>query len=76
MNVVVNKGIYSGYNSLERWNKMFDEEKPIKQRCEGCEYCKRVYAQNNFRFNGCYHRPYTGKWVAEIKDCPKGSVEK
>lgn len=49
---------------------MFEDCKSIKERCEGCEYRKRVYAQNNYSFYGCYHRPYIGKRVAEIKECP------
>lgn len=48
-----------------------DETEETKPRCQGCEHIKRVYAQNDFSFQGCYHRPYTGKWVAEIKNCPK-----
>lgn len=49
---------------------MFEYCKSIKERCEGCEYRKRVYAQNNYSFYGCYHRPYIGKQVVEIKECP------
>ncbi|MCX4271893.1 MAG: hypothetical protein OSJ71_06490 [Acetatifactor sp.] len=56
---------------------MFEEDKTeeTKPRCQDCEHRKRVYAQNNFTFWGCYHRPYTGKRVAEIKDCPKKENE-
>jgi len=50
---------------------LFEPEKIKHQRCKGCEFLKTVYAQNNFRFYGCYCKPYRGKWVAEIKDCPK-----
>lgn len=50
---------------------MFEPEEHVKGRCEGCEYRKRVHAQNNYSFYGCYYRPYSGKRVAEIKDCPK-----
>lgn len=50
---------------------MFEPEEYVKGRCDGCEYRKRVYAQGSYSFYGCYHRPYTGKRVAEIKDCPK-----
>ena len=50
---------------------MLETEESVKSRCDGCNYRMRVYAQNNFSFYGCYHRPYIGKWVAEIKDCPK-----
>lgn len=41
-------------------------------RCNPCEYAERVTAQDGFTFLGCTHNPYHGKWVAEIKDCPKG----
>lgn len=49
----------------------FEYDKYNKQRCEDCEYKRLVHASGGFSFNGCYHRPYTGKRVAEIKDCPK-----
>lgn len=55
---------------------MFDiEEKPKQERCENCNYKHTVYANGGFQFYGCYHSPYTGKRVAEIKDCPKGGGE-
>lgn len=41
-------------------------------RCNHCKYGKVVTAYDGYMFFGCYHRPYTGKRVAEIKDCPKG----
>lgn len=50
---------------------MFEQDDVKKQRCEGCKYGKSVHANGGFSFKGCYHRPYNGKWVAEIKDCPK-----
>lgn len=43
-------------------------------RCKDCKYAKAVVATGQFRFLGCYHSPYFGKWVAEIKDCPKREV--
>lgn len=55
---------------------MFDPEEVTKSRCEGCEYRRKVYAQNNYSFYGCYHHPYIGKRVAEIKECPKAEVIK
>lgn len=39
-------------------------------RCKPCQYGKVVVAQNEYMFLGCYHRPFTGKRVAEIKQCP------
>lgn len=52
-----------------------DEEKEIRPRCYGCEYRHIVHANGGFSFYGCYCRPYNGKRVAEIKDCPKGNGE-
>ena len=49
----------------------FEDDKQNKQRCCGCKYKRPVHASGDFFFNGCYHRPYKGKWVANIKDCPK-----
>lgn len=40
-------------------------------RCKGCEYCKSVVASPDWQFFGCYHQPFKGQWVVEIKDCPK-----
>lgn len=53
---------------------MFESETVVKPRCEGCEYRKIVHAQNNFTVYGCYHHPYIGKWVAEIRECPKTEI--
>lgn len=43
---------------------------PIDGRCKGCEYCEPLNG-GGWGFFGCYHEPYKGKWVCEIKDCPK-----
>ena len=51
-------------------DEFFDNKHP-NGRCEGCEFCKPIYANGGWRFFGCHHQPYHGKWVAEIKDCPK-----
>lgn len=40
-------------------------------RCKPCDYGKVVVANGGFAFLGCFCEPYKGKWVAEIKDCPK-----
>lgn len=40
-------------------------------RCKDCEHAKELNATMNWKFIGCTHEPYKGKWVAEIKDCPK-----
>jgi len=39
-------------------------------RCKDCEYAK-IMSAGNWSFIGRKHKPYRGKWVAEIKDCPK-----
>jgi hypothetical protein len=46
-----------------------------KGRCHPCEYARAVFAQDQSMFLGCYHEPYRGKWVAEIKDCPKAGEQ-
>ena len=40
-------------------------------RCNDCKSCKIVYCNGGYCFFGCFHKPYHGKWVGEIKDCPK-----
>lgn len=42
-------------------------------RCRNCIDAHIVPSTGGFMFLGCYHEPYNGKWVAEIKDCPKES---
>lgn len=44
-------------------------------RCDLCRYGHLVYANGRWSFYECYHNPYSGKWVAEIKDCPIASEE-
>ena len=53
---------------------MFEKIEPKKQRCKGCEYCKEISA-GSWSFYGCNCELYRGKWVAEIKDCPKKEKE-
>ena len=43
-----------------------------KGRCNPCKYARAVVASGEYIFLGCHHKPYKGKNVAEIKDCPKG----
>jgi hypothetical protein len=43
-------------------------------RCKNCNYARCVTATGGFMFLGCYCRPYNGKRVTEIKDCPKEVV--
>ena len=40
-------------------------------RCKHCPFAHVVTAWGQWQFVGCYHEPYKGRWVAEIKDCPK-----
>ena len=47
-----------------------------KERCDGCKHCKLVHSNGGFSFYGCRYKPYHGKWVAEIKDCPKAIGER
>lgn len=42
-----------------------------KAKCEKCEFVDKLAADSWFRFLGCRHKPYHGKWVAEIEVCPK-----
>ena len=59
-------------------SKPLDDQKkmnlPENHRCYGCEECKGVSAWN-FDFLGCYMPPYKGKWINEIRLCPKGSYD-
>lgn len=50
---------------------IFPDETQTKERCKNCKYNKRINAQGNWWFNACYCKPYRGKRVTEIKDCPK-----
>lgn len=36
-----------------------------------CKFAKYVGTGHGWGFLGCYHAPYTGKRVSEIKDCSK-----
>jgi hypothetical protein len=44
-------------------------------RCKNCQYADVVNGMDGFMFLGCRHAPYKGKWVAEIKSCPKKGEE-
>ena len=39
--------------------------------CKNCDHIKTVHATGGFKFKGCYCHPYKGKWIVEIKECPK-----
>ena len=36
-----------------------------------CEHCHGITAQDGWKFKGCFCSPFKGKFVAEIKECPK-----
>ena len=42
------------------------------KRCEGCKCANIVHATGGFKFLGCSHKPYKGKWIIEIESCPLG----
>ena len=39
----------------------------ILKNCTRCEECYKI-AKHMY---GCGHKPYKGKWIAEIEECPK-----
>lgn len=41
--------------------------------CSKCKYGQRTSAWK-INFIGCTHKPYKGKWVAEIDECPKNVI--
>lgn len=54
--------------------KMTEQGKVVeqkKQRCDGCNKAYKRIATDGFEFIGCFQKPYRGKWVGEIKTCPK-----
>lgn len=41
-------------------------------RCKGCQFARSINSTpGGWEFVGCTHEPYQGKWVAEIKECPR-----
>lgn len=46
-----------------------DKAYNVEGRCKGCNYVRIVWA-GNWSFPGCCHKPYRGKWCAEIEECP------
>ena len=56
-------------------NDFFEYDNQPRGRCCGCPECRTVYAKGGWSFLGCYHKPYHGKWVAEIQECPKNKEE-
>lgn len=40
-------------------------------RCKACKYARCITCNGGYMFLGCTHKPYRGKNISEIKDCPK-----
>lgn len=49
----------------------FNKALEIAMRCDGCKYAQHIYANDGWSFIGCKHKPYRGKWIVEIEECPK-----
>lgn len=47
------------------------ERKKKTKNCKECKYARYIYATGGWSFVGCIYHPYKGKWVREIKDCPR-----
>lgn len=45
------------------------------QHCLQCEHSKTKYDQYGSKYCYCFLNPDKGKWVAEIKECPKSRKE-
>lgn len=45
-------------------------------QCEFCDFAMCIDKWGERKILGCKHEPYKGKWIAEIKECPKGGGEK
>lgn len=43
------------------------------KECKKCKYIRKIYANDGFSFLGCNYAPYRGKWITEIKACPKNN---
>lgn len=56
-------------------NDFFEYDNHSRGRCDGCCDCRIIQANGGWSFNGCFHEPYHGKWVAEIENCPKVKEE-
>lgn len=55
---------------MENRKSVFDIADIPPSLCIGCKYCKRIDADPDWKFYGCFKSPYNGKWIAEIKECP------
>lgn len=44
----------------------------VIKRYQGCEYEKIITAQDGHKFAGCIKKPYRGKLVGGIINCPIG----
>lgn len=67
----------------QTWKDIDAIEKPRKdpekieeaENCKHCRWCRLVGTATGWSFYGCDYEPYHGKWIAEIKECPKESEE-
>lgn len=55
--------------------QFFKYTKASEDRCSNCKFRKLTYTNGGWSFYGCCHEPYKGKWIAEIKDCPRKGAE-
>lgn len=46
------------------------------EQCKGCPRLHHMHDQIGWWFYGCGHAPYHGKFIAEIKECPKDKEDK
>ena len=53
----------------------FEKKDYPRGRCNPCRHAREVETTGQWSFLGCYHPPYHGKWVAEIKECPRCAGE-
>ncbi len=44
-------------------------------RCKDCLFSKVVVANGQWAFLGCHHKPFHGRPVSEIRECPKGEED-
>ena len=45
-------------------------------QCQYCDFAMFIDQWGKRKILGCKHEPYKGKWIAEIKECPKKGGEK
>lgn len=58
---------------LARQKKEREKNKVSRERDSRCSHCSSsrvVTCTDGFKFLGCFHSPYNGKWCVEIETCP------